>query len=396
MRDDANRGLAVAAWLGLVLAGCSLTFMGVATLAPRIAADSGLPPEAVGWYAGTVWSAGLVASFATAHLVARWGPWAVTRLCLLACAVGIAVMVSGNPWLFAVAAVLIGLGQGLEAPAASQLLAHHVVAARRPLYFSLKQMGVQVGAVVASLCMPLMALTFGWQVALGLVASVLLVTALLLSRPSKAFAMQDKTLGQAARSRAPGRSWLLVLRQHQDLRRLALAACTFGATQVCMNSFLVTWMMTQRDAGLTQAGLLAATAQGAGLIGRPLWGWVAGRHGGSIRVLRFLGLLMCLCAVGIGVWGSTMSPALLALTAALFGLSASGWNGVFLSEVATRSMGFDIAAGTAAAMVPLYGGLIAGPLLFAAVSHALDMSSGFVLLSVTAGCGTWMLTRLRA
>ena len=38
-----------------------------------------------------------------------------------------------------------------------------------------------------------------------------------------------------------------------------MAACAFGATQVCMNTFLVTWMVAVRDVPLTTAGALAAT-----------------------------------------------------------------------------------------------------------------------------------------
>jgi hypothetical protein len=51
---------------------------------------------------------------------------------------------------------------------------------------------------------------------------------------------------------------------------LSLAAAAFGATQVCVNSVLVTWAVLERDLDLAGAGLLAATAQGAGLLARPL------------------------------------------------------------------------------------------------------------------------------
>ncbi len=394
MTAERERGPYVAAWLGFVLAGCSIAFMGVATLAPQIADDRGLPREAIGWFAGLVWTAGLGASLVTGPLVARWGPWTVTRLSLLACALGVLAMASGLTWLFFPAALLIGIGQGLEAPPASQLLAHHVSGSSRPLYFSLKQTGVQVGAVMASLCMPALALSWGWRIALLLVVGVLLVALILVSRSAHKYPIQATPVSaDADEMLSHSGSWFSVLRQQRDLSRLAAAACAFGATQVCMNAFLVTWMIAERQVSLTTAGLLAATAQAAGMLGRPLWGWVASRAAGSIWVLRSLGVLMSLCALTLGTWGAAMPAPILWLVAALFGLSASGWNGVFLSEVAARSGQTRVAAATAAAMVPLYLGLILGPIAFAALSGLTVMSAGFLMLAGVAALGTLALPR---
>lgn len=391
---EQRRGPYVAAWLGFVLAGCSLAFMGVATLAPQIADDRGLPREAIGWFAGLVWTAGLVASLITEPLVARWGPWMVTRLCLVACTFGVLAMASGQVWLFIPAALLIGIGQGLEAPPSSQLLAHHVQGPRRPLYFSLKQTGVQVGAVSASLCLPALALSLGWRSALLLLGASLAVALLLVSRSARQYPIAGPRGGVDPRSaRQQSRSWLGVLQEHPDLRRLAVAACAFGATQVCMNAFLVSWMIAERQVSLTTAGVLAATAQAAGLVGRPLWGWVASHRAGSIGVLRWLGAMMSLCALLLGSAGAAMPATLLFLVVALFGLSASGWNGVFLSEVAARSDQTGVAAATAAAMVPLYLGLILGPITFAALSGLTVMSAGFLMLSGVAALGTLELPR---
>ena len=215
---ERERGPSVAAWLGFVLAGCSIAFMGVATLAPQIADDRGLPPEAIGWFAGLVWTAGLGASLVTGPLVSRWGPWTVTRLSLLACAFGVLAMASGHIWLFIPAALLIGIGQGLEAPPASQLLAHHVSGPRRPLYFSLKQTGVQVGAVMASLCMPALALSLGWRTALLLLVGWLLVALLLVSRSAHKYPIEAAPrAAEATDQLRQSRSWCAVLREQRDL-----------------------------------------------------------------------------------------------------------------------------------------------------------------------------------
>jgi len=392
MTQGPDRSLFVASWLGWVLAVCALSFMGVATLAPQIAADTQLPREAVGWFAGLVWGAGLAASLVTGELVRRWGPWPVTRLCLAACALGALAMASGEAMLFVLAALLIGVGQGLEAPPASQLLSAHVRVDRRPFYFSLKQTGVQIGAVTASLLMPLLALAFGWRAALLAIAFVLLLTLMALGRVSRAAPQRRASSPSAS---AGSQAWWALLREQRDIRRLAFAACAFGATQVCLNTFIVTWLIADRELSLTSAGLFAAAAQAAGLLGRPLWGWLASQTGHSIRVLQALGALMSLCAITLGVLGSSLNDIALCVCVVLFGLSASGWNGVFLSEVAERCTAVPIAAATAAAMVPLYLGLIAGPLLFAAISQVAHFASGFIALAIAAALGTLWLPAAR-
>lgn len=365
--------------------------MGVAALAPNIAADSGLTPEAVGLFSGLVWASALAASLSTDSLIRRFGPWWVARLCLLACAAGLLGFAMSQPVLFVLGAVLIGFGQGLEAPQASQLMGYHVAQKRRAFYFSLKQTGVQVGAISASLLLPALAVMAGWRMALVAAAFVLVALALALIRPAHLHQMPITSQGAPANSLLY--SWVGNLQSNRDLCRLAIAACTFGATQVCMNTFMVTWMVNVRNFPLATAGAIAATAQGAGLLGRPLWGWVASRSGGSTHVLRGLGALMSLCSLALGLVGAQLSDGLLALLAACFGLSASGWNGVFLSDVASRSNIDSIAATTAAAMVPFYLGLFAGPIAFAAISRWLNLSTGFILLAVVASVGTLLLPR---
>lgn len=386
----------MAAWLGGVLCAASLAFMGVAALAPVVSQDLGMSREAVGLYAGLVWASALVASTTAGAVVSRWGAWAATRWCLVACAAGLLSVASGVPSMFWLGALLIGVGQGLEAPPASQLLSRHVPPPRQPLFFSLKQTGVQFGALIASLALPALAAVLGWQVALLAVAGVLAAIACGLGVPASRHVLPPVSRAAHSGLLRGIAGMLQLLRKQRDLRSLACVAGAFGATQVCMNSFLITWAMTARDASLATAGVIAATAQGAGLVGRPLWGWVASRVGRAVQVLRGLGLLMALSALWIGLLGAQSPDAMLWMVAAAFGLSASGWNGVFLSEVAARSTPGAVAEGTAAAMLPLYVGLIAGPLSFAILSRWTDMSSGFVLLAVIAATGTLCVPRYRA
>jgi MFS family permease len=365
-----DASLPVSLWLGGVLVGASLSLMGVAALAPRILDSLGMAPATIGVFSSVVWAAAILASAAG----------------------GLLAVAAGEPVLFWLGAVLIGLGQGIETPPSSQLLGHHVPVARRPLFFSLKQSGVQVGAVLASLALPAIALAWGWRTALMAVALVLVAVAASLRAPARRWPVPQSGAPRTAASAVRALlGWARPLRGRPGLMRLVLAASAFGATQVCLNTFLVTWGVLERGLDLAGAGLLAAVAQGAGLLARPLWGWVAPRAAGPRRVLRGLGATMAACGVALGLFGAQGPGWLLVPLAALYGLSASGWNGVFLAEVATRSEPSEVASTSAAAMVPLFGGLVVGPLAFAAVGAQFGMSGGFVAIAALSLAGTMML-----
>ncbi len=392
MTATRDASLPVSLWLGGVLVGASLSLVGVAALAPRILDAHGMAPTAIGVFSSVVWAAAILASAAGGPLVARLGAWQVSRAVPLLCAAGLLAVAAGEPVLFWLGAVLIGLGQGIETPPSSQLLGHHVPVAGRPLYFSLKQSGVQVGAVLASLALPAIALAWGWRAALLAVVVALVAVAASLRAPARRWPVPadgaPRTAGSALRALL---GWARPLRRRPGLMPLVLAASTFGATQVCLNTFIVSWAVLERGLDLAGAGLLAATAQGAGLLARPLWGWVASRPVGPRRVLRALGATMAACGLALGLFGTQPPAWLLVPLAAVFGLSASGWNGVFLAEVASRSEPAEVASTSAAAMVPLFAGLVVGPLAFAAVGVRFDLSGGFAAIAALSVVGTMML-----
>ncbi|MCH7865473.1 MAG: MFS transporter, partial [Proteobacteria bacterium] len=51
----------------------------------------------------------------------------------------------------------------------------------------------------------------------------------------------------------------------------------------------------------------------------------------------------------------------------LFGLSAIGWNGVFLAEIARLAPSGRIGSATGGALVPTYAGVLVGPASFAGI-----------------------------
>jgi MFS family permease len=364
----------------------------VPVLAPAVARDAGLPATFVGWYTAAVWLSQIFLSTSSGSLIPRFGAWRLIQGCLVCCAAGVALAATGTPTGIALSALLIGLGHGLEGPAASQLLSQRVPTPRQPLLFSIKQSGVQVGAFAASACLPLVAVLLGWQTACLIVMVVLIAGAASMQRAMRDWPLPPMTGGVRI---GPIES-LHRLAKSRSLGRMALAAGAFAATQVCLNGWFVTWAVAERQVSLVQAGQWLACAQAGGFAGRILWGWVASRTGRPAAVLRLLGGVTTACALLLGLVGTGLSDAWLWPLLALFGLTAAGWNGVFLAEVAQRVPPTEVGSATGAVMVVMTAGLVAGPLAFGVVGAMVGFSTAYVMMAVVALFGVIVLPRAEA
>ena len=364
MADPAR---AVSFWLAGVMALAVLALQTVPVLAPAIGAATGLAPGFVGAFNAGVWAAALFGTLAAPGLLVRASAWRLSQACLLLCAAGLVAVASGHPAGLGLAACCIGLAQGLEGPVASHLLAAHVPPARRPWLFSLKQSGVQVGAMTASLLLPALVLVVGWRAAALWVGVGVAAVALLLAQPSRHHDVPRAAPG----SGGLGAAWQL-LRTRPALSALAVAAAAFGAMQIVLNGFFVSYAVHERGASLVQAGAWLALAQAGGLAGRLMWGALAGRLAVSMPVLLALGAVMALCSLLLGLKG----PHWLLLL--IFGLSASGWNGIFLAEVTRHAPAAQTALATASVLVVMTLGLVLGPVSFAALGASYSFATAYV------------------
>lgn len=385
-------------WLGLTIALVSVALMGVSTLAPKLMAEMGMRGEAIGWYSGTVWFTALLLTPFAGSISQRRDPWRVSQSCLVMCALGIAFISLGSPWLFWLGAILIGAGQAFEAPPASQLLSRYSPAGKRALAFSFKQAGVQLGALSASLILPILAIQWSLEAALWTVCTVLLIFAICLRLGIKQYPQEPTFLDTPAETplaefKRGLVGWWPVLKSQPDLLRLSVCASAFGATQVSMNSFMVTWLVNEHNITLTEAGFFAACMQATGLFARPLWGWVASGSFTCTKVLSVLGFCMSFCGITLGICGSSLPVTLLPCVLVIYGFSASGWNGVYLAEIARKSPTNSVGIYTAVATMPLYIGLILGPIFFSLIASAFGYAFAWIALGVCGFLGAMQIPR---
>ena len=138
---------------------------------------------------------------------------------------------------------------------------------------------------------------------------------------------------------------------------------------------------------LTAAGAALAVAQTGGLVGRVFWGVVGDRLGHTRLVLGLLGLAMAAAAVATVITEWTF-PALVTLCF-FFGLTASGWNGLFLAEVARLAPEGRVSEATGGVLITSFTGLVLGPPLFGLmVAWSNSYVPGFLTMAVGLPCGS--------
>ena len=355
-------------------------------LAPEIGGGLAIAPVLVGSLISLVYGVAMLLSLIAGQTLRRYGACRQSQAALVAFALACGSAASGSLPGLVLAGLLLGIGYGLVNPATSHLLARVTPPERRNIVFSLKQTGVPLGGVLAGLATPALALAFGWQAAVGGLAlvSLLFAAALIPLRP----ALDDDREPAAHVLRRPLAGLSLVLRL-APLRWLSIAVFFLSAVQLCLSAYLVVFLVEEGGLSLVAAGALLAATQAAGFSGRLLWGWLADRIGDGNGVMLGLAGVMLLASVATALvtpaWPLTAVYGLFLV----FGITAIGWNGVFMAEVARLAPRGEVGNATAGALVPTFGGVLFGPsffaLAYAAIGSYAMTFGGLALAALAAG-----------
>jgi MFS family permease len=368
-----------------VLVVAALFSMPVA--APVIAAELGIDPSRVGLFTAIVFGVSIWTTVIGGNAAQRVGGVRVSQTCLVLAAAALGLAVIGKLWALAIAALVLGCAMGPETPASSHLLARVVPQHLRPRLFSVRQTGNQFGAIAVSLFIPAMTALAGWRVGFAIVAGTCLLYALVLEFDRRALLAWDVDASKPERRRL--KDSLRVVRHDGRLLRLSIMSVAFCATQICLNGFLVSYLVQDLSMDLVTAGVVMASAQTGGLFGRIGWGLVVERIGRVPYVLGGLGLAMAASSALAAGFTTAWPFAIVMSIAFLFGLTASGWNGVFLAEAARLCPPGRVGEITGALSMLVFVGLVIGPLLFSqVVTSGLGYGGAFLGLSGLALFGT--------
>ncbi|KQT13846.1 MFS transporter [Ramlibacter sp. Leaf400] len=384
--------------LAVTLAVQALVSMAVLTvpaMAPAMAQSLGVSPTLIGAYVAVVYIGAMLASLLGGPLVMRWGAIRVSQVGLVVCAAGLALLAAAPGLASAlVGAWLIGLGYGPITPASSHLLAKSTPPDRRSLVFSIKQAGVPLGGVMAGALVPGLLIVGGTDAALLAVAAGNLLCAVI-AQPIRAELDADRQPGHSlgfANLAGPVR----LVTSHAELAQLASFSFVFSVVQMCLAAYLVTYLHSALGYSLVVAGAMLSASQVGGVVGRILWGYIADRWLGSRRMLAVLAVLMALCCGATAALQAGTPVALVLVLMAVFGASGTGWNGVYLAEIARLAPPGQASAATGGALSVTFLGVVLGPVLFGTLSGMFDSyRAGYLVLALPTAICAWQLRSAR-
>lgn len=355
----------------------SISTMGTLVLpaiAPLAARALQVDAALIGLQVSLVYGVAMVSSLFGGPMVRRLGACRTSQIGLILVSLGCGLAsLAVIPVLvlpaLVLASIVLGMAYGLPNPAASHLLMRFTDPARRNLVFSVKQTGVPLGGMLAGLIGPGLAEGLGWQAPLLLCALLSLGLAISLQLQRKSWDSDRATTGKAPK--LPVEAIRLVIK-HRALRLLSFSAFLLAGIQLCIITFLVVILVEDLDYSAVTAGLVLATVQVAGVLGRIGWGMLADRISSGARALIIL--LFLLIAATLSITQTTPeTPA--TLTIGLFlllGATAISWNGIFLAEIARLAPEGRAGDTTAAALFFTYMGVLVGPAIFSAAGRLLN------------------------
>ena len=349
----------------LIQAMTAMALVTVPVLAPEIAASLAIDTATVGLYQSTAFVGAAFFTLLSGSLVLRHGGVRVNQASVVLSAGGIGLAVTGSVPVVALGAVLAGMGYGLATPGASHVLARVTPPARRGLVFSVKQSAVPLGGLVAGVLFPPVAERFGWVWAVALACGMVLSAALII-QPLRARLDDDRDPGHRVRIDAPGQSVRLIFSTPR-LHPIALVAFSFGAMQLSLFGFFVTYLVERVGLDLVTAGLLFSVMQGAGIVARVGWGWVSDRWVSARPLLAGLGAGTVASTAAAIAFSESWSLAALAAGSAALGITAVGWNGIYLAEVARAVPIEKVGLATGGVLMFTFVGVMLGPSTFGAI-----------------------------
>lgn len=363
----------------------------VPVFAVRLAGDIGVSATWIGVYVSLTYLCGMISAVLCGPFILRYGAIRISQICLLIAACSLALLTASTLPMAILSALIMGIAYGPTTPASSHILSAQTPPKLMPLVFSLKQTGVPLGGMLAGAVVPPLVLLYDWKGAALIVAACAAISVFLL-QPLRARLDADRSATQRLLVN-PLHAIAMVWRI-RGLRRMALLSTAYSAVQMCLLSYLVTYMVVEVGRDLVTAGLILAAAQMAGVGGRILWGSVSGLLLSARYVLMLLGVLMAGCGAIMALVSPSWPLAGLFAIAMVYGATAISWNGVELAELSRLAPPGQAVTATGGSLFFTFTGVMLGPTLFGAwVTVTGSYGAGFFALAALGLVGAGLLIK---
>ncbi len=364
----------------------------LSAIAPLVAAAIGMPSSFIGTYVCFIYIGAAFAAVAGGTMVTRYGGIHVSQGCLILATIGLILSAIPHFACICFGGLLLGLSYGPITPASSDILSHTVPKERMGFVFSLKQTAVPLGSALAGFIVPGVALWAGdWKAGPHTMAVLALIVALLVLYHRSQ--LDDHFDPESRFSIHTVLNALRLVTSQSGLRRMCIVSFVYNGTQMCVFSYLVSFMVEDISIPIVLAGMALSAASIGGMCGRLFWGIFADWIHSPRLTLAILGFLMSAMLITVGFFSPDTATVLLLLVCFCLGGSAIGWNGVYLAHVARIAPQGKAGVATGGTLFFTFAGAIFLPLAFGFIHSLFNeyFESFYATAGLCALIALWLL-----
>jgi sugar phosphate permease len=370
----------------------SMLNQGVAPLAPLIQADYSLSRAQVGFLNLALGLGSYLTVAISGRLIDRLGERTMMLASGLIGGLFAASMLTSHSFpLTLVLELLMGAGVAVSTPAGSKAVMGWFEVRLRGTAMGIRQIGIPLGAMVASLVLPPLALLAGWRGALAAAGGLAIAGAALCWG-----LYREPPSSEPAKAGLPALISYRTILRNRGLWLISAYSIAMIAAQFTFSLYLVVFSTERLGLSVVAAGELLALAQAMGVVARIGWGVLSDRaFGGNRRPA--MAIVAVLAGVGAIAFSFLRFGAPLWLVASIvmvLGLSAIGWQGLYVTAV-SELVG-QAAAGSALGLslaVTQLGVVIAPPLFGLLVDATGSYQPAWLALGVFILLGTLPIYR---
>ncbi len=341
----------------------SVLTQGIAPLAPFLQNDYSLNRAQVGFLNLAIGAGSYASLILAGRLIDQLGERRMLLASGLIAGSFAALLLASRSFIGTLALIaLTSVGVTVNTPAGSKVVMAWFSRRVRGTAMGVRQVGIPVGGVVASLTLPPLALALGWRGAEAVAGALAVLGGVL------CFALYRHPPGlEPAKPGLPRVVSFGTILRNRNLWLISLYGVGMISAQFAFSLYIVLFAHERLGLDVVSSGALLALAQGVAIGARIGWGWLSDRvFGGDRRPA--MAIIAAICGVS-SFWLASLQPGvpfwLVVLPVLTMGISAIGWNGLYITSIselagvqaAGTALGVSMTVSQSAVIVvpPLFG-----------------------------------------
>jgi len=302
---------------------------GFVALLPFLREDFGLTRAEVGFFTTSLFGASLFTAVFAGNLIDRIG---IRKSLFFG-----GLLMGGAAGLFSIAphyylvlffALFMGLGECILTPAGNKAIMSWAGEGMNNTLLGVFRAGPGLGALVGATLLPALAMEWGWR-PVSLIGPFFFILFSIIILFTGDFAVEEKSEKKKGSLKGEISTFL----GDPHCRFALILGFSFAVVLSVVVTYLPLWLNEGPGLSLSMAGLGLGIARFGGVIGRPLWGYIADKTQSQENILLWEGTSVAAIVIIFALLGDSLPLFILMILALAIGFSGMGFEGVYFGFI---------------------------------------------------------------